>query len=247
MKTPGEFYDEVAGYYNEMINFDEALKNRESAFRKFVSEDMKTAADIGCGTGIDSIALAKCGLKVTAFDISEKMIEKAESTAKAYGAEISFLQSTADEIPALYNNSFSLVVSLGNTLANLDEVQVNKSLRIIFNLLQEKGVFLMQVLNFARILEEKERIVNITRNGNYYYTRFYDFEDKAINFNILRFNAVNTGERTIDTSKLYSHSYQYLSEQVKDAGFSEIKLWENFNRKPFEPASSKDLFIEAIK
>jgi ubiquinone/menaquinone biosynthesis C-methylase UbiE len=247
MQTTEAFYNELAEYYNNMINFEEALSKREAALKKFVGPDMKTAADIGCGTGIDSIALTRCGLKVTAFDISEKMIEKAEQTAVKSRAKISFLKSSADEIPAVYNNSFSMVASLGNTIANLNEMQVEKAIKVIYNLLQPAGIFLMQVLNFTRILKDKERIVNITRSGEYFYTRFYDFEEKNIKFNILKFNRANTTDRSLNTSALYPHSYQYLSDLLMAAGFSGIKLWENFNRKLFEPAASKDLIIEAVK
>ena len=109
------------------------------------------------------------------------------------------------------------------------------------------GVLVLQVLNYARILKMQERIVNITRNGDYYYTRFYDFTGDEINFNILRFHAGNPSDRSLRTSVIYPYNYKYLGDIIKSAGFSEIKLWGNFNRTAFSHETSSDFIIEAKK
>ena len=247
MKNTEMFYDEVSAWYNDMVNYDEALKKRESALRSFISTEMKTAADIGCGTGIDSIALSGLGLSITAFDISSQMIKQAENKSIEKGVKINFIQCSADEISTVSYNGFEFIVSLGNTLANLNRTQLGKSINIMYDMLQGGGTLLLQVLNFTRILNEQERIVNITHRGDYYYTRFYDFLEDKINFNILRFNAVNPSDRSIKTSVIYPYDYNYLTEVITSAGFSGIKLWGNINRAEFIPEKSTDLVIEAKK
>ena len=247
MKNTEMFYDEISAWYDNMVNFDEAVKKRESALNSFINKRMKNAVDIGCGTGIDSIALARCGMNVTAFDISAQMIKQAKKKSEDCGLDITFIQRSAEEIPAIYNDTFHLAVSLGNTLANIPGHQLVKSIKKIFDIMQNDGVLILQVLNYARILKMQERIVNITRNGDYYYTRFYDFTGDEINFNILRFHAGNPSDRSLRTSVIYPYNYKYLGDVIKSAGFSEIKLWGNFNRTAFSHETSSDFIIEAKK
>ena len=68
----------------------------------------KTALDVGCGSGILSVALAKLGIKVSSCDTDEQAVYATEQNAKKNGAEI-------DEIwvGSISNltNSYDLVVA----------------------------------------------------------------------------------------------------------------------------------------
>src|SRR5574342_215201 len=77
MSTNKNFFDSISYFYDEMIGFGISLKNRIDMYKKILSPGLNIAADFGCGTGLDSIALCKNGFKVTAFDISPGMIELA--------------------------------------------------------------------------------------------------------------------------------------------------------------------------
>jgi 2-polyprenyl-3-methyl-5-hydroxy-6-metoxy-1,4-benzoquinol methylase len=179
-----DFYDSLAGDYDEMISFNDAVERKVNTLRKFISPSMKTAADIGCGTGVDSIALAKLGLNVTAFDPSDVMIRVAEDNAEREGVKIDFQNCAADEIQKRFNNSFDLVISLGNTFANIERDKFDQSIRKCSNILKPEGSILIQILNYKKILYEKERIVNITEKNGNYYVRFYDFINGEIHFNL---------------------------------------------------------------
>jgi ubiquinone/menaquinone biosynthesis C-methylase UbiE len=58
------FYDELASDYDDMISFENAVEKKKKLFKNFLTSEMKASADIGCGSGVDSIALALSGLKV---------------------------------------------------------------------------------------------------------------------------------------------------------------------------------------
>ncbi len=70
------FYNAISSFYDDMIDFNKSLEKRKLILQKFIKDDYKTAADLGCGSGLDSIALSSLGLKVTPFDPFEKMIMK---------------------------------------------------------------------------------------------------------------------------------------------------------------------------
>jgi glycine/sarcosine N-methyltransferase len=247
VKTNEEFFDSVSSFYDKMINFDAAIARRKEALSNFVKEGMTAAADLGCGTGLDSIALSLIGLNVTAFDISAKMIEQAELNAKIYNTEISFYQAGLDEIPSAFSNHFDLIVSLGNTLANLDNDHLKEAAGKSFEMLRAGSSLLVQILNFDLLRSANERIINITSKEDHFYIRFYDFLGKEVNFNILKFNSSNPSQRELITTTLYAYTPDELKELLSTAGYSGISFYENFAGKEFRRESSKDLIILAVK
>ena len=93
------FFNLIASDYDEMVSFAQSVKKKKEAFTSIIKSSMKTAADLGCGTGADSIALASLGLKVTGFDPSSEMIRVANENAKKEKLDIAFHISSIHEIP----------------------------------------------------------------------------------------------------------------------------------------------------
>ena len=114
-----EFFNDVSEFYDEMINFEQALERKTNNLKEFLSSNFKTAADIGCGSGIDSIALASLGMDVSGFDSSKMMVKKAEENSKRVNKKIKFYNYTAQNIPDSFNSKFDFICSLGNTVANI--------------------------------------------------------------------------------------------------------------------------------
>lgn len=75
--------------------------------------------DGGAGSGRFSVLLAKQGIKVTHFDISESMIEVAKDYAKAEGVyeNISFVKGRLGDLNAFSDNSFDMVISIDSPIS----------------------------------------------------------------------------------------------------------------------------------
>jgi glycine/sarcosine N-methyltransferase len=240
------FFDNISSFYDDMVGFEAALDRRTALLSKFLSPGMEYAADIGCGTGLDSISLARSGLKVRAFDISAGMIEKAEQNAEKYGARIKFYNSGFEGIPEIFNSSFDIVVSLGNTLANVPSDNLSAAVNRMNIILKAGGTAVIQILNFEKLKRNNERIVNITRNDTTTFVRFYDFLEKNINFNILRFDNSDPKNRNLDTVMLYPYSAAELRTSFQQAGFKDIEIFGSLNKDDYS-ADSNDLILKAIK
>jgi glycine/sarcosine N-methyltransferase len=247
MKTNEEFFDSVSSFYDKMINFDTAVARRKEALQNFIEEGMFSAADVGSGTGLDSISLSLLGLNVTGFDISRSMIERAELNSRLYNTSINFVKSPADQLPEEYSGKFDIAFSLGNTIANVNRNKITDAFKSIYKILKPNGRLVIQILNFDNIMLHKDRIVNITEKEYWYYIRFYDFLDEEINFNILKFRKDNPSERQLDTTILYRYSLEELKKLMIDAGFKNITFYANLVRKEFDPVDSKDMVITAEK
>lgn len=240
------FYDEASSFYDEMIEFDKNLEKRKASLKNIFNKT-GFVADLGCGTGLDSIALAQNGNTVFAVDPSSKMIDAAKLNAQRFSAEVNFLKSTIQNIPEQYNSKFDYVVSLGNTLANVEGGTIYSTIQRIFDLLTNDGYVLIHILNYKLILEKQERIVSIKEDKNFWYVRFYDFANGQINFNILKFEKENPSNQKLLTTQIYGYKFDLLTKVFDSVGFKEINFWSDLERSKFNVTSSKDLFIYAKK
>lgn len=76
-------------------------------------EGIRTAFDGGAGSGRFSILLAKRGIHVTHFDISQSMIDKAKELAEKEGVleNITFVKGVLEDLSDYADRSFDLVMS----------------------------------------------------------------------------------------------------------------------------------------
>jgi glycine/sarcosine N-methyltransferase len=240
------FYDNASEFYDQMINFEDNLSKMRAAFEKIFPNKV-IVADVGCGSGVDSIALAKNGHSVFGFDPSSKMIELASENAKKFEVDVNFNKDFILNIPTKFNQKFDVVVSLGNTLANIEGDEIYSTIQHFYDLLQNDGQLLVHILNYQLITEKQERIVNIKSNDDFYFIRFYDFINGDVNFNILKFSKVKPMENQLLTTRVFPYKKDLLVKVFSSVGFKNIKLIANLTGDEFNVASSKDLFIQATR
>lgn len=242
-----DFFNQLAPEYDQMISFKKSIENKKKILAKFINPEMKIAADLGCGTGIDSIALSSLGLKVDAFDPSSEMIKAANDNTKVEELKINFHNYPIDLIPAEFNNNFDLAISLGNSFANIEQEKFQKSIFRCLDMLKSNGVLLIQNLNYRKVVEEKQRIVNITEGDNKYFIRFYDFLNEEIIFNILSFSKDKPTENKLISTKLFPYNQNDFKKELENSGFTSIEFFSDFNLSTFSTKQSKDLIIKAVK
>ena len=68
--------------------------------------------EVGCGIGVDSVQLAKCGFDVTAVDLTENALEVARENAKRAGVTIDFRLGNAEGLD-FPDATFDAVYSFG--------------------------------------------------------------------------------------------------------------------------------------
>ncbi len=241
------FFDNVSDFFDNMTDASKVISMRKDLLKKFLRQDIKAGVDLGCGTGSDSISLGLNGIRVTGFDISKKMIERAKINAKKFNLDLKFYRYSIEKIPAKFNSEFDVAVSLGNSLALVEKSKIKKSIEKIFKILKNDGILILQILNYTAIKKADSRIVNITQNPPNVYVRFYDLFTMPLNFNILRFNRDNTKDYELLTTKLYPYDKDYMTTILKKTGFKNIKVYSSLNKDKFDKNKSKDLIIVASK
>ncbi|MHB8905427.1 MAG: class I SAM-dependent methyltransferase [Melioribacteraceae bacterium] len=240
------FYNSVSDFYEKMIDFEKNLELRKGAYQRIFSEK-GISADIGCGIGLDSIALALNGHDVTAFDISPKMIEEVKKNSIKYKVDIEAQTHSFASLPKSYNGKFNNVVSVGNTIAHLDNGHLKKAIKKIYNLLLPGGKVFLHILNYGLLKKENRRINNIASRDGKVIIRFYDFRKNDLDFNILSFQQNSPKDFQLVTTKHFPHTKNEIKFYLETADFGKIKFMKNFAGDKFNSGSSKDMFIEAVK
>lgn len=236
------FYNNVSRFYDKMIDFDKNLEIRIAAYTNIFPQKIKIA-DIGCGTGLDSIALLKNGHKVKSYDISPEMIKTAKQISSKYNVRISAQIGSFDELSS--GSTYDAIISVGNTIAHLNKIELADAINNCYKGTKPGGQLFLHMLNYKLIVKENKRINNIAVRDNLAIIRFHDFIKKDIGFNILTFPLDRPKEFSLVSTTHYPHSAKYLLRLLKQHGFEKIKLGGNFKLNDFDEENSKDLFILA--
>ncbi len=247
-----EFYDELSDGYDDMTQFETRLQMAVRFIDTLSTETgrIRTALDVGCGTGAYAIALAMQGVETHAVDLSEKMIAKGKQNASEHGVAIRWLKCPMEELGNYIPlKTLDLLVCLGNVLPHvLEEAELRKVLFVFGQLLRPGGCVVLQTLNYERVLEKQERLISADRSGEHEYIRFYDFlPDKGW----LRFNLLHLLWRRGCVSHYWSHvllnPYRptTLSSLLEHAGFGNIEMHGGLELSEFKENESETVLIIA--
>lgn len=245
--TNAKFYNDISEQYDEMIPLEKQIQNKIDFINTLLLESGKSATDIGAGSGADSIALANSGLNVTAFEPSAQMLKQAKENFKKLNVNVEIYNRKVVEIDKSFFKSFDYIFSLGNTFANIPYFEIEESINQIFRLLKSTGKAVIQILNYTKVLNEKERIVNITESKDKQFIRFYDFCDDKVFFNILSFNKNNSSERNLITTEIFPYTKSFLEKIFLESGFNKVKFYGDMKLNELKESASNNLIIIAEK
>ena len=97
LKTAHELHHEQARWIARMRPF-------------FPKKERLSVLDVGCGPGFLAILFARLGHKVTAFDYTEQMLERAHANATDAGVSLTICRGDAQSLP-FADGMFDMVVS----------------------------------------------------------------------------------------------------------------------------------------
>lgn len=244
MTANSQFFNELSDDYDLMINFENALKNKISFLKNFQSIHYKTALDLGCGTGADAIALSKLGLQVDAVDHSKGMLAQALTNAKKSNVSINFIESNLTEL-SLNTKTYDFIVSLGNTIANINLEQLSVLISKLYELLNDGGSILIQIINYAKIPKSGTHVLHVFENDKVSITRKYNIKANNIDFIIDKIDKKDQQESQIVT-KLYPHSKNDFEKMENEVGLN-TTFYGNLKKDDYVAADSPNLVIVLTK
>jgi 2-polyprenyl-3-methyl-5-hydroxy-6-metoxy-1,4-benzoquinol methylase len=146
-----EHFDQVVDFWHKVYNQEDtfvgySLIKQHNFTVDYIKGQLSAGAavlDVGCGTGITLLELARHGYHVSGVDLSPKMIEKAQDLAQTQGLTCDFRVASVEQLP-YPDQSFDMVIALG-LLGVLPDHDV--SWAEIRRVLRPQGQFLVSVPN----------------------------------------------------------------------------------------------------
>lgn len=245
-------FSHLAPYYDDLF----PLNQKVLQFFKTEVEKRETqsALDVACGTGQYTLAFGSWGLYAAGIDIDRRMI--AEARKKQQQSNISNVSFVAGDMRNL-NRHFSptgSVFCIGNSLAALTSVEdVQKTLQEMNEILLPGGFIVIQLVNFDRYLAEGTLLFPVIEREDppLRLERKYAPTDNGLilfTTHLSLFNPQNNRmpKKYIDRTKLIPIDSDSMTAWLKEAGFSEIQLYGDFDRSPWTSDSPAAVY-QAVK
>jgi len=266
-----DLYEHIAGDYDAVTG----AAGRRQAAQAMLAElrrrhPFDCVLDVACGNGMHAMMLAGMGACVTAADISEAMLGQARRCASDAGLAVRWVQAPMQEIASHVEGPFDAILCLGNSLPHLlDAHQLTRTLAGFARLLAPRGVVVLGLLNYARVLARQERIVGVTRRekgtgsaaagssaaevpvpaaDDYTeYVRFYDFLADVVRFNVLKLTWSAEGACTHDLADTLLRPYtrDEIAAACRTAGLDRIDCHAGPDFANFDEQASDTLMVIA--
>ncbi|MEQ8187072.1 MAG: methyltransferase domain-containing protein [Candidatus Eremiobacterota bacterium] len=244
-----KFYENLENHYDRMTRFNERIDREKSLLEKWVEKyKFQSALDVACGTGLHSILLAQMGIKTTGVDISETMLKQARLHGKEFKGEVTWILSSMEELKSNLREKYDAIFCLGNSIPHiLDVPSLGKTFKNFYELLNAGGLLVIQLLNYKKIYDYKNRIVGIHREKDTEYIRFYDFYP-ALTFNILIVTwKGNKSKYKLQSTGLYPYRKEELDMFLQKEGFRQFEYYGDMTFSPFDENNSSNLVLVARK
>ena len=207
-----------------------------------IGEDTKIA-DFGCGPGLYTTRLAKCGANVTGIDFSKRSIDYARKAATRERLNISYLNQNYLEFET--EDRFDLVLMIMCDFCALSPNQRKEILRKFQMVLKPSGSVLLDVYSLAAF-EQKEEAATYEANllnGFWSSNKYYGF------LNIFKYDEekLTLDKYTIieldRTREVYNWLQYFAPEDLErefiEAGFSLKGLFSDVAGNPYDRKSNE--------
>lgn len=212
--------------------------------------------DSACGTAMHAIALSQLGHHLSAADLVPEMVAQGRMNAKAAGITINLKTAGFGELYSIFGaQRFDLLLCLGNSLPHiLTGANLTSALEDFAACLHPGGMCLIQNRNFDAVMHKKERWmepqVHMEDDSEWMFQRFYDFmPDGLIRFNIvtLKRDGRTDWKSSVTSTYLRPQLRSDLVKRLAEAGFRNIQTYGGMKGEEFNPQSSGNLVITAIR
>lgn len=241
-----DFYDRIAKEYDQITSADA----RAQRAKEFVKELLRrhriaSALDVACGTGMYTIPLALAGVRTAGADLSAPMLEQARGRAAKAGAGIEWLCEPMQTLAGKIEKKFDALLCMGNSIPHLlEEADLDDTLAGFARMLTPGGLVVIQLLNYARILAAGERIVDIDRQGDSQYVRFYDFLPGRVRFNILQIQWQGPHCRhQLDSTLLRPYLWNELRDAMERNGLGATQAFGGLGFQEFSAEKSETVML----
>lgn len=183
MKTKDHYDNHLGKFYSWMIGDFEARTDEQYLFFKSNSvlpKENRVAIDLGCGNGIQSVALARSGFSVIAIDFNKQLL----SELRSYIGDLSINIHEKDimRFEEEIKNQVEVIACMGDTISHLSSIEdVRKIFKSMYSRLTDSGKIVLSFRDFSTPLSGDSRFIPVKADDNYILTCFLEYNDEKVN------------------------------------------------------------------
>ena len=137
------------------------------------------AVDLGCGSGFQSIALARLGFKVLAIDFSRRLLD--ELSERACGLSVAALRGDIRDVAALAPSGVEVVACMGDTLSHLEHLEdLDRVFEGSASRLTVGGRLILTFRDLGGELRELDRFIPLCRSDDLIMVCFLEYETLTV-------------------------------------------------------------------
>lgn len=213
--------------------------------------------DLACGSGRHSIALAKLGFNVTAFDFSKYLLDLAQKDAKRERAKLRFFHGDMRRLK--FRSRFDVIISMYTSFGYFSNIQDDAdAVKGVGRSLKPRGIFLIDLNNASRViysfLEKNSKDVKTGRftgtetkklsNGLAVKLQ-HEFDLLKMQWTIARFWK-RGGRNFHSAAEIHVYSLSELKILLESRGLFVEKEWGNYDGSSLQ-VDSKRMIVLARK
>jgi SAM-dependent methyltransferase len=201
--------------------------------------------DIGCATGSYLLELERLGYQGKGIDLDPNMIAIAKAKAKQRGLNSKFQVGDMMRLPSETENLGAL--SIGNTLVHAPSVKAaGRVISGVYQCLKPGGVFILQIINYDRILDQKLDHLPLISYPGINFQRTYEYTADKIVFHS-EIQLTETGQILHHTVDLMPIRQGEVIHLLESSGFLQCQAWSGFTDNPFDRDNSLQLVVTCHK
>lgn len=226
--------------YEATVNFYFDILEREGILPR-------SAVDLACGTGSVTALLAQRGIPVTGVDLSEEMLTVAQQKTQTMTPRPFFV---CQDLARLWlPRGVDLAVCALDSLDYITEpAQCARAISRVYKMLNPGGIFIFDVNTPEKLcamdgqvfLDEDEDVYCVWRGE-------FDETENVCSYAMDLFQRQGTlWRRSFEEHREYAYSRQQLTDYLKDAGFTHIRVYGDRSFSPPE-AGAQRIYFSARK
>ena len=245
-------YDKID--YRRLISWSTRLEREWPFLRTQLGRaPERSVVDLGCGPGEHLARLAREGWRTLGIDRSSSQV----ASARTHHPEVEFAEGSMEDLAELTRDSFGAALCVGNALPSLDDSVLDRTLAALHARLLPGGIFLVQLLDYTRILSGKKRALPVTLRPNAegdetVFLRVYlpDPDPRFVRFvpATLRLRAEGDPPlemATVDSVRHRAWTAEELEARLEATGFCEIRRFGGLDGSDHDDETSDDLVLVA--
>ena len=184
MTTVREHYDALpAEHYSRMFGDFEVKAAEQRALLERLGVTAASpgalAVDLGCGSGFQSVALARLGYRVLAVDFSRRLLD--ELTARTRGLAVEAVAGDIRDVARLAPQGITLAVCMGDTLSHLERVaDLDRLFQGVASRLVLGGRLVLSFRDLSGELRDLDRVIPVGAWDDLVVTCFLEYEDASV-------------------------------------------------------------------